>query len=135
VKRREVWRRLRREGFRVPALELSTPAALSSTLLVLKLSAAFASWLQSRLATCVIVPIGFIIFRVNRRWAVHFPENWLTVGELALRLTPFGDHMGSGGWWTQEDISQKVRLVLAECLNIDAKDIRPESTLRELGAE
>jgi hypothetical protein len=141
--RRILWRRLRHKGFKVPPLEISPFVTLLSVLFVLAISAAFISWLQSwteisfavPIGSLFVIPIGRVVFHVNQRWAVHFPENWLTVGNLALRLTPFGEHVPSGGWWTREDIAKKVRLVLADCLNIDAKDIRPENTLRELGAE
>jgi hypothetical protein len=133
--RREIWRRLWEKGIRVPNLELSPRARLLSVLLVLTLAAAFALWLQAWPALLVAIPTGLCVGWTNRRWAVHFPRGLHTVGDLTLYLTSFGDHSSTDFWCTSEGISIRVRFVIAESLNIDFLDVRPESTLRELGAE
>jgi hypothetical protein len=132
-KRREFCHRLWLQGFYVTP-GLSKSAMFLSTLLVLAPSAVFAFCLQSWLAACITAPIGFVVFRANRRWAVHFPDNGPTVGWLAFCSTRPDEHPNCSGWSSREYIFRKVQLVLAESLNIDPIDIKPDSTLRELGA-
>jgi hypothetical protein len=43
--------------------------------------------------------------------------------------------LSSGYRWTRNEITFKVRLTLAEALNVPLDAVRPESTLAELGAE
>lgn len=57
-----------------------------------------------------------------------------TVGELAVYGTRFGGHSESGYRWPEGDVSLKVRLVLAEALDLPPDRVRPATTLRELGA-
>ena len=132
-KRRDFYQRLRRAGFHVPPPGLSAPVALLSTLVILVPTALIALWLQSWLASCLVVPLGFIVCRANRRWAVHLPAR-STVGEIAFHSTALGDHVKDGGWYTRQDILRKVQFVLAESLNIDTEEIQREKTLRDLGA-
>jgi hypothetical protein len=133
--RREVWRRLRRHGLRMPALELSPGERARHTLAVSKVAVSLALGLQHWLALLAAFPLGLLAYGLSRRRAVHLPLRLRTVGELVLYLTCFRDHKGSGYRWTHNEISFKVRLVVAESLGLDLDAVRPEKTLAELGAE
>ncbi len=130
--RRDLWRRLRRDRPRVPALEL--PPAIRALVFwavpVGAVAAALWSWELAALLTAV--PLGLELFRVSRPWAVEFPLGLRTAGELALYLTRFADHRDSGYRWTRTEVTTKVRMIVAESLGIRLDQVRPESTLVEL---
>jgi hypothetical protein len=133
--RRIVWQQLRQRGLRVPALELSPRASTLNALGVLRMAISFALWLQHWLGLSVAIPVGLVVWWVSRPYAVHFPLGVRTVGEMVIHMTRFGEHKHSGYRWTENEISTKVRLTLAECLNHRLEAVRPESTLAELGAD
>jgi hypothetical protein len=134
--RREVWRRLRQQGLRMPALGLSPQDRAQYAVGTLKAAVSFALWLQNWPALLVVFPLlGLLAYGMSRRQAVHFPLGLKTVGEMVLYLTCFREHSGSGYRWTRNEISTKVRLLVAECLGRSLDEVRPESTLAELGAE
>jgi hypothetical protein len=134
-RRRDVWRRLRREGLRVPGLELSPQARARATLGVLKTVVSLALSLQQWSALLSGLPLGLAAYWLTRRQAVHFPLGITTVGEMVIHLTSFREHKASGYRWTRGEIETKVRLVVAESLGLPLDAVRPESTLAELGAE
>jgi hypothetical protein len=134
-RRREVWRQLRRQGVPVPGLELSDLERNLRALGVLKTAAAIALWLQEWSALLSALPLGLAEYGLSRRRAVHFPFGVRTVGELVLSMTDFTEHKSSGYRWTRNEITFKVRLTLAEALNVPLDAVRPDSTLAELGAE
>jgi transposase InsO family protein len=133
--RREVWRRLRRQGLRVPALELTRAERAWNLFGVLKTTASLALGLQRWPALLAALPLGLLAYWASRRRAVHFPLGLRTVGEMVLYLTSFPEHKGSGYRWTHNEIAFKVRLVVAESLGLTLDAVRPESTFAELGAE
>jgi len=134
-RRREVWRRLRRQGLRVPALRLAPRERAWEVFGVVKTAVSFALWLQKWPALLAAFPLGLVAYRVSRRRAVHFPLGLRTVGEMVLYLTSFREHSSSGYRWTRNEIATKVRLIVAESLGLPLDAVRPEKTLAELGAE
>src|SRR5262245_44047889 len=132
-RRREVWRRLRRQGLRLPALELSPQERARHLVGVLRTAASLALSLQKWPALLLALPLGLLAYAVSRRRAVHLPLGLRTVGELVLYSTCFREHRGSGYRWTANEVATKVRLVLAESLGVPLDAVRPENTLAELG--
>ena len=133
--RREVWRRLRRQGLRVPPLELATDDLAWNALGVLKATVSIALGLQKWPALLAALPLALLAYFASRRRAVHFPLGLRTVGELVFYLTSFPEHQGSGYRWTHNEVAFKVRLVVAESLGLTLNAVRPESTFAELGAD
>jgi hypothetical protein len=74
------------------------------------------------------------VYRANRRRAVHLSRDVRNVGELVIYMTDFAAHKDSGYRWTRNEIELKVRLTLVDSLGVDLDEVRPECTLRELGA-
>jgi hypothetical protein len=132
AERREVWRHLRRQGLRMPALTLTHREQTRTVLGVLKTSASIALALQRWPALLAALPLGLIAYFASRRRAVHFPRHLRTVGELVLSLTSIPEHKGSGYRWTRSEIELKVRLVVAESLGLTLDEVQPEMTLAEL---
>src|SRR4051812_19260596 len=135
AERREVWRRLRRQGLRVPALELSPGEWRRTVLGVLKMTASFALALQRWPALLAALPLGLVAYFASRPRAVHLPLGLRTVGEMVLYLTSFPEHKGSGYRWTHNEVAFKVRLVVAESLGLPLDAVQPGMTLSGLGAE
>jgi hypothetical protein len=133
--RRQVWRQLRRQGLSVPPLELSRRSRAWAVLGVLKTAASFALALQRWPALLVVLPLGLVAYGLTRTQAVHFPLGLRSVGEMVLYLTCFREHRGSGYRWTRNEISIKVRLIVAESLGYPLDAVRPETTFAELGAD
>jgi hypothetical protein len=135
AERRDVWRRLRRQGLPVPELELPSRETLIAALGVLREAACLAVLLHRWSALLLALPLGMVAYWASRPRAVVFPLGLRTVGELALYLTTFREHRESGYRWTHNEIAFKVRVIIAEALNRPLGDVRPECTLAELGAE
>jgi hypothetical protein len=133
--RREVWRQLRRQGLRVPALKLPPRDRAWRAAGVLKAAVSLAVWLQKWPVLLIAVPLAVIAYATSRHRAVHVPLGLTTVGEMVLYMTCFREHAGSGYHWTREEITTKVRLIVAESLGRTLDEVRPDSTLAELGAE
>jgi hypothetical protein len=133
--RREAWRGLRRHGLRVPGLELPPRERLLTAFEVVRTSVSLLLWLQRWSALLLALPVGLAAYWASRPRAMVFPLGLRTVGELVLYLTSFREHQESGYRWTHNEISFKVRLIVAECLGHTLDHVRPESTLAELGAE
>jgi hypothetical protein len=134
-RRREVWRHLRRQGLRVPALELAPRERLWQVFGVLKTAVSLALWLRRWPALLVAFPLGLVAYGLSRRRAVHFPLGLRTVREVVLYVTSFREHSDSGYRWTSNEIATKVRLIVAESLGLPLDAVQPEKTLAELGAE
>jgi hypothetical protein len=134
-RRREIWRGLRREGVRVPALELPQVAGAIVGWSVPLGAAALALWSGEWAALLSVFPFGLRAYWASRPWAVEFPLGMQTAGELAIYLTCFRDHRNSGYRWTHNEITTKVRMIMAECLGLRLDQVRPESTCVELGIE
>ncbi|HEY1378194.1 MAG TPA: hypothetical protein VGF55_15450 [Gemmataceae bacterium] len=133
--RRELWHRLRQDRPRVPALELP-PAVRALVVWAVPVGAvAAALWSWELAALLTAVPLGWKLYHVSRPWAVEFPLGLRTVGELALYLTHFGDHRDSGYRWTHAEVTMKVRMIVAESVGLRLDQVRPESSLIELGMD
>jgi hypothetical protein len=133
--RREVWRRLRRQGLRMPALELTAADRAWEFFGVLKMTASLALALQRGAGLLAALPLGLLAYWASRRRAVLFPLGLRTVGEMVLYLTSFPEHKASGYRWTYNEVAFKVRLVVAESLGLPLDAVHPDDTLAELGAE
>jgi hypothetical protein len=135
TRRREVWRQLRRQGLRLPALELSERDRGRNLLRVLRAAVSTAFYLQRWYALLLAFPLALAVYWASRRRAVHFPLGLSTVGELVIYATCFAEHKGSGYRWTRNEIALKVRLIVAESVGLPLEAIQPERTLAELGVE
>lgn len=133
-RRRSAWAALRATELRVPGLELSLTALAISALLVIMALSSICLWAGRWWAPALaVVPVWYAAYRASRPWAVHFPL--CTVGELVVYGTRFSDHTASGHRWSHGDVSLKVRMVMAEALNMRMEDVRPDASLADLGAE
>jgi hypothetical protein len=134
-RRRELWRAMRRNGVRLPALELPRPVGwfVGPSLIVLSFAAAFA---LGHPAGCLTgIPALLLFVLLSRPWQTTFPAGLRTVGELTLYITDSVEHRASGYKWTRNEIAFKVRVVLAEALNVPLDRIELKSRLsRDLGA-
>src|SRR4051812_31630238 len=81
-KRREVWRCLRRQGLRVPGLELPAWEVRLQAFAVAKLAATFALFLRRWSALLVVFPLWLAAYWLTRPRAVNLPLGLRTVGEL-----------------------------------------------------
>lgn len=133
ARRREVWSDLRVEGIRLPALELPPRLYRAHLLAALRTAASCALWFKEWFALLVAVPLGIIAYGLSRPWAVELPLGIRTAWEMAVYATDFWRHPNHP--WAKDEIEFKVRLILVEVLNIPLEAVRPECTLRELGAD
>jgi hypothetical protein len=137
--RRRVWRQLRARGLRLPSLVLSSQVrragllALATTAVSVALCLRLDAGVRLDIGLCVVVPLGLVAYLLSRPCAVHLPYGLRTVEELVLYAVDFRRHKDSGYRWTHNEIALKVRLVLAECLDVALEEVQPEKTLTELG--
>jgi hypothetical protein len=134
-RRREIWGRLRRQGFQLPPLHLPPRTFAHATFWVIKTAAALALWLGHWGALLIAVPLAHLAYRICRPWAVELPPSPRTVGEMVFYLTNFREHRDSGYRWTRNDIALKVRLIVAEAAGLPLDKVRPDSTWAELGLD
>ena len=133
--RRRAWRRLRAQGLRLPGLGLSSQASWVCIAAVLVSTLAAAAYYRDWTALWFAVPLVIVAYLASRPWATAIPLGLRTAGELSFALTSFREHRHSGYRWTPNEVSLRVRMLLADALNVPLDQIRPDSTLRELGAE
>jgi hypothetical protein len=130
--RRQIWDDLRRSGLNVPSLELPGGVYKASTLAVLATTASFALLLREWTALLSGISFGRIAYTLTRPWATCIPLGLVTVGELALYMTSYQEHKDSGYRWTRNEISFKVRQIVAEALGHRLDEVHEGSTLAEL---
>jgi hypothetical protein len=129
-RRRAVWQELRDAGWQPPPLELPPrwqPLPYLFGLVVGLLALHQKSWYPVAAA----IPIGIYVFAVARPWAVGLPVYLRTLDELAVCLTNFKDD--GGHRWTREEISLKIRLLIAQRVNRPLAEVREECTWEEVG--
>jgi hypothetical protein len=132
--RRQVWDALRKSGFDMPGLQLPGGVSKASTLAVLATTASFALLLREWTALLSGISFGRIAYTLTRPWSTCIPLGLVTVGDLALFLTCYREHKDSGYRWTRNEISAKVRQIVAESLGHRLDEVHEGSTLAELGA-
>jgi hypothetical protein len=132
AQRREAWRRLGRQGFRLPPLHLPAEEDRRIWLRVLRVVGSLVLWLRWWPALVLALPLAVLFYRLSRHRAVEFPACVKTVGELALYLTPYRDQREGGCRWTDEEVAAKVRMVVADWAGLPFEEVRPEMTFEEL---
>jgi hypothetical protein len=130
--RREIWRRLRGQGLRLPPLDFSRRDHCWNILRVLKATASTALYFQRWYALLVAFPVALVVYSINRHRAVHIPLGLKTVGEMVIYATCFAEHKASGYRWTKNEIALKVRMTIAESTGRSLDAIQPETKLAEL---
>jgi hypothetical protein len=133
--RRDAWEKLRREGIDLPGLELPHWLGETTGWTVSVTTVSLALLLKDWWALACGVELGMLGYKVTRPWATWIPLGLATVGELAMFLTSFRDHRDSGYCWTRNEISFKVRQIVAESLGRRLDEVHEKSTLADLGAE
>jgi hypothetical protein len=130
--RRATWRRLHRQGFRLPPLRLSRRDDNRNFVGVLRATVAFALCLQRWSGLLVALPLGLVTYWVSRRRAVEFPPGLRTVGEAVFYLTSVREHKSSGYRWTRHEIALKVRRIVAESVGLPLDAVQERTTLAEV---
>jgi hypothetical protein len=94
---------------------------------------ALQSWLVCLVALPLQMALVALAFRVTRTRVIHIPLGPRTVGDLVIYITRFGDHRGYR--FTRNEISLKVRFVIAEWLGVPVEQVGEDSTFTDdLGA-
>ena len=130
--RRQVWSELRQAGLDIPSLELTEREYRRGLFEVLRAAISTALNLRSWWALLSAIPLGFVAYRVSRRYAVQFPLGLRTFGELVIYATDFREGRRSGYRWSRGEIEMKVRLIIAEQLGLTLDKVRPETRLADL---
>jgi hypothetical protein len=129
-RRQDVWKQLRKDGLDLPPLALSAHMRrLTHATLALKLILAGA-WGFNLLALISLVPLSLLTWLVTRPWAIHIRYGPVTVSDAVIYLTPFSDHPGYQ--WSHEEISTKIRLIIADALDLPLEKVQPETRLVDL---
>jgi hypothetical protein len=109
-------------------------AGLSVVILVLAVPVALAWWFQNWLALALIVPLGFLARPVMRPLAIY-PQHE-TVRDAVLYLTSARDHEGSGTNLSDNEIAEKVRLIIMENLGVPRDQLHEGARfVEDLGAQ
>jgi len=129
-RRRAVWRQFHKDGLYLPPLALSADMRrLTHATLALKLICAGA-WGFNLLALVSLLPLSLLTCLATRPWAIHIRYGPLTVGDAVIYLTTFSDHPGYR--WSHEEISTKIRLIIADALDLPLEKVQPETRLADL---
>jgi hypothetical protein len=133
-RRRQVWQRLRKEGFALPGLTLSSRDRWLTLTHVLHAAASISLWLHHVWGLIFVIPFGVVAGLVTRRKAVHVRHGPLTIWDSVIYLTDFREGTRLGYKWSHREVSTKVRLTLAESLGLPLDAVTENATLEELGA-
>src|SRR5262249_27100351 len=130
-KRRHIWHQLRQAGYDLPGLALSD-GLLAALLIVLGPLAFLGILLKGWLMLLSLPELGMLVYKLTRPFAIHARIGCETVHEAVLQLTPFERTDYLAGLWSSEDIAAKVRLEIAEALNVPFASITNETRLCDL---
>jgi hypothetical protein len=133
--RRRAWEKLRGTGLNLPGLELPHWLRETTGWTVSVTTVSLALLLKDWWALAFGVELGMLGYNVTRPWAICIPLGLATVGELSMFLTSFREHRDSGYRWTRNEISFKVRQIVAESLGRRLDEVHEKSTFAEMGAE
>ena len=130
--RQAIWRDLQAAGFELPELEISTEVFWIAAAMVLTPLGLLVLALQTWFAILAIVELTFLAYKLTRPLATHPPPWCKTVGQAALCLrnirTPDGRIVG----WTQEEVSEKVRMIIAESACLPIEKVTESARLTDL---
>lgn len=130
--RRQVWRKLRDDGFELPGLVLSSRVLLFVTICVLAPVLVLYVVVKNWTAFFSLGELGFLARRLTRPWAIHPPVGCETVREAVLHLTPFSQEDYEAGLWPREDIADKVRLIVARATGTPFDSVTEETRLDDI---
>lgn len=130
--RQATWRELQAEGFELPELEISPLVFWIAAAMVLTPLGLLVLALRTWFAILSIVDLTFLAYKLTRPLAIHPPQWCRTVGQAALCLsnirTPDGRIVG----WTREEISEKVRMIIAEAAGLPIQKVTEGARLTDL---
>jgi hypothetical protein len=131
--RQQVWREFRREGLGIPSLVLTPFDFALSTFTVLKTTLSLAWAVQHPIGLLSFIPLLMLASRLTRHRAVVVPEDGpITIGEWVIYLTHFAEHPDYR--FSRNEISLKVRMVVAAALALSLDDVQEHHSLFGLGA-
>jgi hypothetical protein len=134
-RRRKLWRNVEQQGVNLPPLERSWGPLILGCLMVVAGPVGITVLLRHWAGLLTVVPLGVLAILATRPWAIEFPIGLRTVGELALDLTHYAEHLDSGHRWTRNEIAFKVRAEIAGAMGRSLSEVRLECRLRaDLGA-
>ena len=131
-KRREAWMQLQRQGLRLPDLEFLRAGTPAQFLDRFEAGRVVCSPLTElvRPALCPSAHVHRVLGASQS--GGELPIGLSTVGELVIYATRFREHKNSGYRWTRNEISMKVRMIVAESVGMPLEAIQPETKLLEL---
>jgi hypothetical protein len=130
--RRRIWEELRQSGVELPALQLGNPVLLMMALVILIPVFVLAMVRKTPLVFLCLIELIWIARKLTRPWAISPPIGCETVQEAALCITSFRQNDFRAGLWPREDISAKVRWILAQRLGIPFQEIADETKIADL---
>jgi len=130
--RRKVWEELRESGVVLPDLRLANPVIFVVALIVLLPVTVLAILTKNRFLFLCLFEFFWIARRLTRAWAIVPPIGCETVQEAILCIASFHQIDFQAGLWPREDISAKVRWILAERLGIPFSEITDETKIADI---
>lgn len=130
--RRSIWRELQSAGFELPELEVSPQVSWIAALMVLTTLGLL--YLASRkwFVICALIELTFLAYKLTRPLAVHPPDWCRTVGQAALCLREVRTPDGRDVPWTHEEVSERVRMIIADLANVLIENVTGDTRLADL---
>jgi hypothetical protein len=130
--RRTIWRELQAAGFELPELEVSSKVFWIAAAMVLTPLGLLALALRTWFALLSLFELTFLAYRLTRPLAVHSPQWCRTVRQAASCLRNIRRPDGQVVPWTREEISEKVRMLIAERAGLPIEEVTEDSRFIDL---
>jgi len=130
--RQATWRELKAAGFELPELEVSPSVFWIAVALVLMPLALLVLALRTWFAVLAIIDFTFLAYKFTRPLAIHPPDWCKTVGQAALCLKNIRGAHGAEVPWTREEITDRVRMIIAEAAGVPIGKVTHDTPLIDL---
>jgi hypothetical protein len=130
--RRTIWRELQAAGFELPELEVSPKVFWIAAAMVLAPLGLLALALRTWFALLTVFELAFLAYKLTRPLAIHPPQWCITVRQAASCLSNIRRPDGQAVPWTREEISEKVRMLIAKYAGLPIEEVTEDARLIDL---
>ncbi len=123
---------LQAAGFELPELVISPEVFWIATAMVLTPLGFLVLALRTWFAILSIVELTFLAYKLTRPLAVHPPLSCRTVGQAALCLRKIRTADGRIVGWTREEVSERVRMIIADSAGLPIEKVTEGARLIDL---
>lgn len=130
--RKQVWHAMRARWPELPRLVVPDRVARSSVYQLYAKAVLTIVMTHNILMLWTLIPFAWLIWLMTRPFAIEFPASCETMREAVLRVTHFTQTDFEAGLWPEEELSAKVRMIVADAVGRPFREVTEDSRLIDL---